>query len=386
MATRSNSVEGRLGRRSFPAFQFCGYTGLLLGFVQSLLLVRHLGLSQLTLLGMTGVVILTFYVLMMATKILTGEETIIYYHHEIAVMAAMALFLRLTHQPVLRYLDVAILGIGLFLACGRIGCLMAGCCHGRPSRWGVRYREEHAQAGFPECYVGVRLFPVQALESLFVLATVVSGVVLLLRGGRPGDAVAWYTVVYGWGRFSFEFLRGDSERPYYWGFSQPQWISLILMAGLLWAERRGIIPFHSWQLGAFAALALTMLTIALFRSLRKAPKHLLLHPQHQREVAEILRIAYDPRRRFLQPARVGSTSLGILISGDMVRKPGWRVFHYAISARSKPLTDSSARPLAELILRLKHPSSPAWELIQGHHAVFHVLVPIARSAKPAQVA
>src|SRR3954466_6983469 len=98
MATQSNSVEVRLGSRSFPTFQLCGYTGLLLGFAQSLLLVHHLGLSQLTLLGMTGVVILAFYVLMMATKILTGEETIIYYHHEIAVMAAIALFLLLTHQ------------------------------------------------------------------------------------------------------------------------------------------------------------------------------------------------------------------------------------------------------------------------------------------------
>jgi len=154
----------------------------------------------------------------------------------------------------------------------------------------------------------------------------------LLRGGRPGEALAWYT--------------------------------LILMAGLVWGEWQGIIPFHRWQLDAFAALAFTMLTIAFCRSLRKVPKHLLLHPRHQREMAEMLRMVYDPRRHFLQPARVGCTSLGILISGDLVRKPGWRVFHYAISARNTPLSDSSARPLAELILRLKHPLSPAWELIR----------------------
>jgi hypothetical protein len=42
-----------------PAFQVCGYTGLLLAFVQSSVLVAYLGLSQLTLFGMTGVVILT---------------------------------------------------------------------------------------------------------------------------------------------------------------------------------------------------------------------------------------------------------------------------------------------------------------------------------------
>ena len=31
-------------------------------------------------------------------------------------------------------LDAAVLGIGAFLAFGRIGCLNAGCCHGRPAR------------------------------------------------------------------------------------------------------------------------------------------------------------------------------------------------------------------------------------------------------------
>jgi hypothetical protein len=379
-------TEISLSRRRLSAFQLCGCTGLLLGFVQSMLLTRHLGLSQLTLLGMTGVVILTFYALMMATKILTGEESIIYYHHEIAVIAAIALFLRLTHQPVLRYLDVAILGIGLFLACGRVGCLMVGCCHGCPVRWGVRYGDEHAKAGFPECYVGVRLFPVQALESLFVFATMISGSVLLFGGARPGEAMAWYTVVYGWGRFSFEFLRGDSDRPYYWGFSQPQWISSILMTGLVWAELRGAIPFHRWHLGASAALILTMLVITITRRLRSVPQHLLLHPRHVRELAELLRRVYDPRRRFLQPACVGHTSLGVLISADLVRKPGCRIFHYAISARNTPLTDASARLLAGLILRLKHPSCTSNELTRGDHGVFHLLVPIARRTITARAA
>src|SRR5712692_6791297 len=144
MPTVFISPEIRFAGRAFSAFQVCGYTGLLLGFVQSMILIRRLGLSQLVLLGITVVVILTFYALVMATKILTGEEQIIYYHHEIAVMAMIALFLRLTHQPVLHYLDVAILGIGLSLACGRVGCLMVGCCHGRPDSRGVRYGLDHA--------------------------------------------------------------------------------------------------------------------------------------------------------------------------------------------------------------------------------------------------
>ncbi len=386
MPTVFISPEIRFAGRAFSAFQVCGHTGLLLGFVQSMILVNRMGLSSLVFLGITGVVILTFYAVVMATKILTGEEQIIYYHHEIVVMAMIALFLRLTHQPVLRYLDIAILGIGLFLACGRVGCLMVGCCHGLPARWGVRYRPEHAKAGFPECFVGVQLFPVQAVESLFVFLMVLLGVVLLLRGSRPGEALEWYTVVYGWGRFSFEFFRGDSDRPYYWGFSQAQWISSVLMAGLVWAEFRGAIPFHRWHVGACAAILSTMLGVAVSRRVRRVPEYLLLHPRHVREVAEMMSAVYDPRRRFLQAARVGCTSLGVLISADLVRKPGYRIFHYAVSARKTPLTDASARLLAGLILRLRHPSCATSELMRGNHGVFHIVVPVARRTTAARAA
>ena len=31
------------------------------------------------------------------------------------------------------YLDATALGLGAFLACGRVGCTLAGCCHGRPA-------------------------------------------------------------------------------------------------------------------------------------------------------------------------------------------------------------------------------------------------------------
>ena len=113
---------------------------------------------------------------------------------------------------------------------------MVGCCHGRPHRWGVCYREEHAAVGFTPYFVGVRLFPIQAVESLWVFCIVTTGVTFVLNGRPAGAALAWYVVTYDLGRFCFEFLRGDPDRPYLWGFSQPQWISLLLMCG--WYGRR----------------------------------------------------------------------------------------------------------------------------------------------------
>ena len=129
-------------------------------------------------------------------------------------------------------MDVTILGVGTFLAFGRIGCLMVGCCHGRPCHWGIRYRQEHAEEGFAHYLVGVRLFPIQAVESLFVFAVVMIGAVAVLRGRPSGTAFALYTIGYGFVRFCLEFFRGDTDRPYTLGFSQGQWLSLWLMSGV----------------------------------------------------------------------------------------------------------------------------------------------------------
>src|SRR5262249_7343149 len=165
---------------------------------------------------------------------------IIYYHHEIAVMLAAMALLWLTSEPLLPFLDITILGIGAFLACGRIGCLMVGCCHGRPHHWGIRYKPEHAVAGFTPYYVGIVLFPIQLVESLWVAGVVIVGVLLIVNGSPAGSALAWYVVAYDLGRFFFEFMRGDPDRPYLWCFSQPQWISIVLMAFVVVAEQAGL--------------------------------------------------------------------------------------------------------------------------------------------------
>src|SRR5215471_17085213 len=165
-------TETRVLTRSLPAFQVCGYTGLGLAVLLAIVLTRYLGLSPITMILIVAASVPTFLGLVMATKIITGEERIIYYHHEIAVVLAAALLLLLLRRPILPYLDLTILGVGTFLAFGRVGCFMVGCCHGRPNRWGVSYSAGHAAAGFTHFYVGVRLFPIQLVESLWVAAVV----------------------------------------------------------------------------------------------------------------------------------------------------------------------------------------------------------------------
>ena len=285
--------------RAWPTFQVCGYTGLLVAIVQSSALVAAMGLSQLTLLGMTGVIILTFFALVAVTKAIAGNELIIYYHHEIAVVASVTLFLRLIDQPILPYLDVMVMGLGAFLAFGRVGCLMVGCCHGRPSRWGVVYRDEHKAAGFPAYLVGVRLFPIQVVESAFAALLVIAGVLAIIQGYPPGTALGLYLLLYAAGRFCFEFARGDAARPYLWGFSEAQWTSLVVALAELWAERAGLLPAYRWHAAVPLLLLASIPALGLIRRRRWPSRFALLHARHIREVAEAVSFVASERASYM---------------------------------------------------------------------------------------
>src|SRR4029078_7444481 len=124
-------------------------------------------------LAMAAATAVTFFVLAMATKVVTGAESLTFYHHAALALAKGAAVATIGGAPVRSALDLAAIGLGAFLACGRIGCLLVGCCLARPSSRGVRYVLEHAAEGFPGYLVGVRLVPVQAIEAAGVALAVI---------------------------------------------------------------------------------------------------------------------------------------------------------------------------------------------------------------------
>lgn len=368
-----------------PAFQVCGCTGLALAILLAMTLVNYRGLSPWVMAGIVLGAVSILLGLTMITKIITGEERIINYHHQIAVLIVTAVSLKLVGQPVLAYLDATMLGVGLFIACGRIGCLMLGCCHGRPHRWGACYRDEHAEAGLVSYLVGVRLFPVQAVESLWVFGIVFVGSTLVLSGNAPGDALAWYLIMYSAGRFFFEFMRGDPDRPYYRGFSEPQWTALLLIGTVVGVEVVGSLTFHPWHAVALAGMILAMLAIALSRRFRRTTTHQLLHPRHVREVAEAIELVSGlaSERTTLNCAMIdiGCTSLGIQISASKIKHTTGDIEHYALSTQNGMLTQEAASALARLIRQLK-PHPGLHTLLQGNQGVFHLLCyPIAAAEK-----
>jgi prolipoprotein diacylglyceryltransferase len=252
--------------RMFNSFQACGYIGLAFAIGLAMALVWHQGLSYWIMITIILTAVLTFLALAAWSEFRTGKPRLIYYRYLLAALGWVAALLFALGYPLLPYLDVTILGIGLFVVCGRIGCLMVGCCHGRPHGWGVTYSKESATADFPEHLVGVRLFPVQAVESFWVLAIVLAGVVQVIGGQPSGSALSSYVVAYGLGRFGFEFLRGDHLRHYFCGVSEAQWTSLITTAAVVTAEQYGALPARSWHPLVSACMVTAILIVTVARA------------------------------------------------------------------------------------------------------------------------
>jgi prolipoprotein diacylglyceryltransferase len=375
-------TQVHVGNRRLPAFQVCGYIGLALAIALTMSLITYLDLSYLVMAAIIVAAVLTFFAQALLTKVITGDEELVYYRHFIAVMSVSAGVVWLLHGPVLPYLDATILGLGLFVACGRVGCFKAGCCHGRPSRWGVSYREEHAAAGFPAYLVGVRLFPIQLVEAVWLFAIVLIGSGLVIAHQPPGTALAFYVVTYALGRFAFEFLRSDIERPYLWNFSEAQWTSLLLVLLVAGAELRGVLPFQLWHLMALAFILSGMVGVALAERSRRALPYRLLEARHLKQVVEAMEAATAHAsdsaalvKHNSHPPHVNveRTSLGLQVSASKFSDANVRAYHYALSCQGQMLGEATARTLVELIRQIKYPSG-SLQLIAAHQGVFHFLI------------
>ena len=357
--------------RSLSAFQFYVGMGLVSGSVLTIILVSYFDLSPWVMIAIIVTAVLTFFAQAMLKKIVTGVEDLVYYRDMIVVILGVALMLRLLNQPVLPYLDVTLFGVSMFQACGRIGCLMVGCCHGRPHAWGVRYDEKGAASEFPKYLIGVRLFPIQVLESFWLFCVVLPGMILVLNAGRPGEAFSWYILAYGTGRFFLEFARSDIERPYLWSFSEGQWTSLLLVCALALSELSGLLVFHSWHVIGAGVIAVTMILVAVVKEFDNRAGHKLLLPSHIREVALAIEAGHEVNGR--PNVKVGRTSLGVLISTSQIKTPEADINLYTLSSAGDELTENAARAVARLLLRLR-PSAASNELIRGGCGVFHLLV------------
>ena len=334
-----------------------GGVGLLCALLAALSFTIRAGLSPVVLLVVAALNLATAFVLAMTIKVVTGKERHTHYHYEIAVLTVTTFTLWLLGQPILRYLDVIVVGKGILLAIGRIGCFKVGCCHGRPSRVGVRYAE--FKAGFARHYAGVRLFPVQLLEALTVLCLTGACGYLLLSDAQPGTSLSLYVAGYAAARFVSELLRGDPQRPYLLGYSEAQWTAVLLLNLIVGLEYASVLPFHVSHVIVAGSVLLAMPVIS-------RTQHRLLAPRHVAELAEAFELVSHTDAEKIQTVR---TSQGVQVSGSRLA----HIEHYSLSHHDGEMTEKTARILLRLVPQLKQQMTDS-RLLAGRNGVFHLLV------------
>ena len=121
--------------------------------------------------------------------------------------------------PVFKFGDVLAPSIALGYFFGRFGCLMNGCCYGRPTDvpWAIRFPgvpDEHETKGVP-------VHPTQIYESLLSIG-LYAGLAWLYRRKRfDGQIFAIYLMCYAVLRSIVEVFRGDYRSYYFGGYITP---------------------------------------------------------------------------------------------------------------------------------------------------------------------
>ena len=135
-------------------------------------------------------------------------------------LAGGLIFIRRHGLPLWPLLDLVAPYIALGQSIGRIGCLLNGCCYGKPAAWGLYFPvwEE-------------RLIPTQIFMSLGQL--LIFGILRGLQGkpGANGRIFVAYLLLSSVERFGIEFLRADHDL--YWGLSIFQYVCLMIFMSAL---------------------------------------------------------------------------------------------------------------------------------------------------------
>jgi phosphatidylglycerol:prolipoprotein diacylglycerol transferase len=155
-----------------------------------------------------------------------------------AVCVPYSLYAKL---PLLRTMDVIAPALALGQGIGRIGCLAAGCCYGRPTQagWGLVFTSRFAArtTGVP---LGVPLYPTQVFESMASLVICAVLLWLLAHRHRDGEVMGAWLFLYGVARFFIEFYRGDPGRGdlFHGALSVTQLIAavMVVLGGVLWSR------------------------------------------------------------------------------------------------------------------------------------------------------
>ena len=134
---------------------------------------------------------------------------LVFYGGFIAALLTGVWYLNRHRLPIWKTGDILAPSIALGQAIGRLGCLSAGCCYGKPTTlpWGITFTDPGSLA-----MLGVPLHPTQLYESVGDFG-IFLGLYLFRKKKAFDGQVFWlYVLCYSVLRFLVEMVRGDAVR------------------------------------------------------------------------------------------------------------------------------------------------------------------------------
>jgi phosphatidylglycerol:prolipoprotein diacylglycerol transferase len=138
------------------------------------------------------------------------EGGLVFLGGPIAVLPFLIWYVRKNRMPIWATADVMVPGLTIAHAFGRLGCLAAGCCYGRPTTlpWGIHLHSELVDP----LVRGVAIHPTQLYESASLLA-LFFGLLWTHRTRKfDGQVALTYFMAYPIIRSVIEVFRGDQIR------------------------------------------------------------------------------------------------------------------------------------------------------------------------------
>ena len=131
-----------------------------------------------------------------------------------------------------RAADIFAPAVALGHAFGRIGCFLAGCCHGSPTSCALSVTFTDPASEVAPQYLGIPIHPTQLYESagnVVIFLILNAALSRALKGRLPaGTVTVLYALLYSALRFSLEFLRGDDRGAFTLGLSPAQFLSCAI--------------------------------------------------------------------------------------------------------------------------------------------------------------
>jgi phosphatidylglycerol:prolipoprotein diacylglycerol transferase len=151
---------------------------------------------------------------------------LVYYGGLIGASLAVILYSYWKKLALWKLADVLAPSVALGYVFGRFGCLMHGCCFGRPTElpWSIRFPTDHPTAG-------ISVHPTQVYDSILNLGLFAALNWLHSRKRFDGQVFAAYLMGYAVLRSLVELFRGDYPVHYLGGWAtQAHLISIMIFA------------------------------------------------------------------------------------------------------------------------------------------------------------